>query len=232
VVPVPPVQIPTVGYPPPGARPDYPNPGMEPTQNWGMAYPTYAVPGYAVLVPRPPRPQAVRLAIVLTYIGVALSGIQVVLSDVWVWGQRDTFTESMTENAGPGAPDMTGIASTAFTVGIVLSAVFWLLPAAGTVVCAVLAGRGRNAARIVLACLAGVFAANGLCGAGSALLFQTGGPSRTMGTFGFGSGGPWWAIPFQFSLGALAVLICVLLLLPTANRYFSAGPGRRFAPSP
>jgi hypothetical protein len=38
----------------------------------------------------------------------------------------------------------------------------------------------------------------------------------------------WWARPTQLLLGALAVTIVVLLLLPTANRYISPGAGRRF----
>lgn len=231
MVPVPPVGMPTVGYLPAAPPACHAYPAAEVTQNWGLAYPTYATPMYAIPVPRPPRPRIVIVALVATYLGVLLSGTQTVLSSRWLWSQRDSFTRSMAENLPPDSPNLTGPTNTAIVIGISVAAVIWLLPATGAVVCAALAGRGRNGARIVLACLAGVFALNAFCGAGSGLAWRSTDVSSGLAPLGASAMAPWWAIPFQLSLAALAVLICVLLLLPAANRYFSAGAGRRFVPS-
>jgi hypothetical protein len=113
-----------------------------------------------------------------------------------------------------------GPANTDGTVrGIGFAVVVWLLPAAGTVVTAVLTGRGSNPARIVLASLMGLFAVAGLCGGAVAV---AGAPASAAQTY---SG------VMAIGLAVLAATIGVLLILPAANRYFSAGPGRRFAPA-
>jgi hypothetical protein len=92
------------------------------------------------------------------------------------------------------------------------------------VVTAVLTRRGANPARIVLASLMGVYALANLCG-GTFSLLSAGAESIVAGGASAG------ASVLDVLLGVLAVTVGVLLLLPTANRYFSAGPGRRFAPS-
>jgi hypothetical protein len=78
-----------------------------------------------------------------------------------------------------------------------------------------------------------VFALAGFCGAGANLLMGSlADATADAGPSPFGSAGaqPGWSTAGQVLLGVLAVAILVLLLLPATNRYFSAGPGRRFAP--
>jgi hypothetical protein len=93
----------------------------------------------------------------------------------------------------------------------------WIPLVAGTAAAAILTQRGSNAARIVLACLMGLFAVVGLC----------------VGVVGLRpppTGWQMFAVALAVVLAGLAVVIGVLLLVPAANRYFSAGPGRRFSP--
>jgi hypothetical protein len=196
-----------------------------------MAYPGYP-PRYIVLVPRPQRPGAVKLAIYLTYVGVIISGLLVLINSIYTWSHRDEILASATSGAPEGA-DMSSILDTSMTIGLAVGLLSWLLPAAGAVVCVELSRRGKNAARIVLACLAGVFALNNLCGAGFGLVASMSGASGdTSPVFTSGAGVVWWAVPIQAVLAATAIAVLVLVLVPSANRYFSAGPGRRFAPSP
>jgi hypothetical protein len=145
---------------------------------------------------------------------------------VYSWHNRTRFLSEAT----PDSPEAARFLSTTFTAGLVFGLGIWLLAAAGTVVCAELTRRGRNPARIVLACLAGVFAVNNLCGAtGGALMANL--PSSDSGSIAtVGSQGTWWSIAAQVLLVALGVAILVLVLVRPAGRYFSAGPGGRFAP--
>jgi hypothetical protein len=205
---------------------------VDPNQNWGLAYPGYQMSRYVELVPRPPRPGTVLLAIYLTYVGVVVSGMQVLLNALYTWSRRDEILASATRDAPPGA-DMSGFFDTTLTIGLIIGLLFWLLPAAGTVVCVELARRGRNAPRIVLACLAGVFALYNLCSSGFAVIAGLAGPVETeSGSVSFTTGITWWGTLIQMLLGAAAVAILVLLLVRPSHRYFSPGPGRRFAPSP
>jgi hypothetical protein len=107
---------------------------------------------------------------------------------------------------------------------LVVAIVTWVLPATGAVVTALLTGRGANPARIVLASLMGVYAFSNLCG-GTFGLVNLGGKGEAVRNLSILGG------LLDVVLGALAVTIGVLVLVPSANRYFSAGPGRRFAPS-
>jgi hypothetical protein len=200
----------------------------DPAPNWGLAQP--AAPGYAVLVPRPPRPTVVRMAVLLAYAGAALSGVQTLLTYLYQWSHRRELLDAATANAPGGAPNMESMLNTSLVAGIVIGSVVWLLAAAGTVVCAALAGRGRNPARIVLACLAGLFALSNLCGSVAGLLLSGARAADALPTTSFGAQLPWWSLTLQAVLGLMAVALLVLVLLPAANRYFSPGPGRRFAP--
>ena len=77
----------------------------------------------------------------------------------------------------------------------------------------------------MLAVLGGVFALYNACGSAVGLF--------TSGLVGSDADprAPWWAVAGQGVLEVMGVAILVLLLVPPANRYFSAGPGRRFAPA-
>jgi hypothetical protein len=221
------------GVPPwdPTAPPGQAPPGWyavpDPNQNWGLAPGGHRNAAYLIGVPRPPRPRPVGLAIALTYAGVGISAAYTVANAVFTLANKDRLIGAMTANAGPEAPDPGPFMSTTMTAGVVIAAVVWLLAAVGTVLCAVPTRRGRNPARIVLVSLVGVFALNNLCGGVGGLLLA----NANIGQVPPFTGAPvlaWWAGPTQLLLGALAVTIVVLLLLPTANRYFSPGVGRRF----
>ena len=187
---------------------------------WGLAVP----PGYepVYLVPRPPRPAVVNLAVILTYVGVVVAALQVLIGAVVSWQVR----QSLTGLSGTG-PLPSSQLQTTVMIGIIISVVLnWLIPGAGAVVTAILTSRGANAARIVLASLMGVFALVSLCqvtgGAASIGL-----SSRLVGTFG-PRGWMWVDLLLGLAKLGLAIAIGVLVLVPAANRYFSPGPGRRF----
>jgi hypothetical protein len=183
------------------------------------------MPGYQPImwVPRPPRPGTVNLAVALTVLGIVISAIQTAIGLVYVYSNRGQLTSTINaQNPGQGAP--VDLVNTALDIGVVVAIVAWLLPAIGVTVTTVLTLRGANAARIVLASLMGVFVLVDLCGGVSGLA------RYSIGTVQAGTGptsGPY----LQLLLGGLAIVIGVLLLLPSANRFFSAGPGRRFMPS-
>jgi hypothetical protein len=198
--------------------------GYEAAYQWGLAAP----PGYepAILVPRPPRPRVVDLAIALTCTGVVVTGIGLVIDSVLTWQARQSMS-----GLSVNSPVSQSANRTATVLGIVISGVvMWLLPAAGAVITAVLARRGANAARVVLACLMGLFALVDLCSvAGRAATTWLG--SQLAGNLpGAELNGPMTLVGLVLDAVAfgLAVTIGVLLLVPPANRYFRPGPGRRF----
>jgi hypothetical protein len=215
--------------PPPGA-PGYPNPAYPSAYpaapgyvpDWGLAQP---MPGYqpVMWVPRPPRPGSLNLAIALSVLGIVVSGIQQVVSLSWLYSHRNLLTTGI-NNQNTGATPFAFV-SAALDVIVIISIVVWLIPVVGVVVTSVLSMRGANAARIVLACLMGVFALDNICGGISTLsgVFTT-------GTFQ-AERGPALTPYLQLLLAGLAILIGVLLLLPSTNRFLSAGAGRRFMPS-
>lgn len=187
---------------------------------WGMAVP----PGYepVYLVPRPPRPGVVNLAVALTYAGVAVSGIGAAVGVVGSLQAQDTVSR-MTSTTGGQATEP--VLRTALGLGIGFAVLLWLAPAVGAVICALLTRRGANPARIVLASLMGLFALFNLCygvlrgiaGGVSGPQVQTEAPALN-----------WIGLAVDVVDLGLAVTIGVLLLVPLANRYFSPGPGRRF----
>jgi hypothetical protein len=193
---------------------------------WGLAYPD---PGYrsVVLIPRPPRPGVVNLAVILTYLGVGLSLVEAVAGIISLYIDRGSITSQVNDGiqSDPSAAaGMAAFAHAAFGLMLVVAIVTWVLPATGAVVTALLTGRGANPARIVLASLMGVYALSNLCG-GTFGLVNLGGKGEAVRNLSILGG------LLDVVLGALAVTIGVLVLVPSANRYFSAGPGRRFAPS-
>jgi hypothetical protein len=193
---------------------------------WGMAVPP---PGYepVYLVPRPPRPGVVNIALMLTYIGLGLAALQVGVGAAVSWQTRASLSRLSTS----GTPTLVS-GSNSLVLGIVLTAVLlWLLPGAGAVVTAVLSARGANPARIVLASLMGLFALVNLCQASGGVLgaAATSELSRAAGVSSIYGGWLWVEVALHVIEFGLAVAIGVLLIVPAANRYFSAGPGRRFA---
>lgn len=182
---------------------------------WG-AYPPH---GYqpVYLVPRPPRPGVVRLAVILTYVGVAVAALDLAVTLAGTWLSRN-------ERANPFDPGRSGGTSrsgagTGFwafaAVAVVLG---FVLPAAGAVVAAIFSARGANPGRIVLASLMGLYALVNLCQAGGQLASIAAGSAWML----LGAG-------LQLINLGLAVTIGALLLVPAANQYFTPGPGRRFA---
>src|SRR5215475_6548217 len=198
------------GYPPPAYPPAYPAvpPGYVP--DWGLAQP---MPGYqpVMWVPRPPRPATLTLAIALSVLGIVVSGIEQAVSISWLQSHRDLVTGGV-NNSGPDATPFQVI-SAAFDAIVVISIVVWLIPVIGVVVTSVLSMRGANAARIVLACLMGVFALDNICGGASTLS-----GAFTTGTFQV-ERGPAVTPYLQLLLAGLAILIGILLLLPSTNRF-------------
>jgi CubicO group peptidase (beta-lactamase class C family) len=212
--------------PPPGQAPGQPPvphdapPGYG--YNWGLAYP---VAGYQPVawIPRPPRPTVVNLAVVLTLLGVLVSAVHLVVNLVFAYSHRDDLISQLSRGSQRTTPGLEAV-HTAFGLSIVVAVVFWLLPAAGAVVTALLARRGANAARIVLASLMGVYALNDLCNGVFGLVNPAiGGMTQVRDSR--------VSPVFDLSLAALAIAIGVLVLVPPAHRFFSAGPGRRFMPS-
>jgi hypothetical protein len=188
---------------------------------WGLAAPAGYEPVY--LVPRPPRPGVVNIAVVLTYIGVAVSGIGFLVSLL-----ASLQAQRMISQLPTGRQASPPVLQTSIGLSIGIGALAWLVPAAGAVVCAVLTRRGANPARIVLASLMGLFALVNLC-YGVLRGISAGVGSSVPGLYtGVAQGFNWAGLAVDVVDLALAVTIGVLLLVPAANRYFSPGPGRRF----
>jgi hypothetical protein len=187
-----------------------------------MAYP---IPGYQPVawIPRPPRPGVVNLAVALTVLGVVISGVQTVIDSVITYRHQDKVIGQLSSGSSDTRPPVE-VVHMAVGFGIAFAIALWVLPAAGAVVTALLARRGANPARIVLASLMGVYALNELCGGIFGLVNPTIGGITRVST---GAVAP----AFDFVLAGLAIAIGVLVLVPPANRFFSAGPGRRFIPS-
>lgn len=206
-------------------------------------YPQGYVPGnfgaypypMALLVPRPPRPRTLAAALALTWVGIGLSALTSAVSVVMAVRYANAISVELAPRRG--APSSTGAAdvlSAAPIVGALVSLAFSLLVALGMAICAVLATRGREPARIVLAALVGAIALYQLCasavGAGTAILTENlpSGRSAPLDVSAFRT----WeyvSLGLDAVLGLLALVTCVFLLVPATNRYFRPGPGRQFA---
>jgi hypothetical protein len=163
----------------------------------------------------------VNLAILLAIVGVLVSGVQFAINIVVTYANKNDLVTQLGEANGAQSRQLV---DTVFQVGVGFAVAIWLLPAAGALVTALLARRGANAARIVLACLMGLFALNGLCGGVFGLVNVRMSPLAAARNSGLSS-------VFDLVLAGLAVAVGVLVLVPSANRFFSAGPGRRFMTS-
>jgi hypothetical protein len=170
------------------------------------------------------------LAFVLSYAGVALALVYLVAYSLDQWSHRADRTAGVDRlNVDAGRFND---ASTRFT--LVFMAGYWVALAAGVVVCTLLAQRGRNPARIILAVLAGVMAVSNLLSLGGVwfgylLREQLANDPDNPVSAALQVRVPWWATAGTGVLAALALGILISLILPASNRYFSPGPGRRFA---
>ncbi|MEV1288375.1 hypothetical protein [Micromonospora sp. NPDC049679] len=208
--------------------PGYP-PGYAPGNFGGYPYPT------AVLVPRPPRPRTLDTAVLLTWVGIAISLLAAVTSVVMAARYANDLSARLAPDTGASPPTaVADFISAAPVVGALLSLAFSLAVAAGLATCAVLARRGRESARIVLAAVAGAIALAQLCGsaagAGTGVLAQSL-RQPGVGTMDVSAFRTWEYVSLGLDavLGLLALVTCVFLLVPATNRYFRPGPGRQFA---
>ncbi|MEV6595366.1 hypothetical protein AB0M36_00725 [Actinoplanes sp. NPDC051346] len=208
--------------PGPGFGPNL-GPGFGPGHPW-PGQPGGPPPGYLVPVPRPPKPFSVRVAMILTWVGLALSGLLTVAVMVYLWIVRAELS------TGDG---WVAYIPSLLTVLLVVVPINWLLPAVGIMINAVKAGRGKNSARVALVCLlgycvltqGGVFL-NGLFSGAEALASSAGADYD----WDLMSGLPVVFVAVQGICVLLALGIGILLLVPATNRYFSPGPGKRFLP--
>lgn len=216
---------------PPGVPPIAGYPGADPNQNWGLA-PGGPLLTYETLIPRPPRPRVVSVALTLVYAGVLISAVQTAANAIFQWQHRD---EVLPQSETSTDPTVTGFAESVTAISIGFAIFLWLIVAAGAVVCAILTDRKKNAARITLASFLGVIAMFQLCAgvanlvSGSILDSLAAGDSQFDQEF-VAIEPPWWLLVGPFALGVLAAVAAVLLIVPSANRYFTAGAGRRFTP--
>jgi hypothetical protein len=213
-----------------GQQPTYPV--MDPTQNWGMVVPRV---NYAVLVPRPPRPATVSLALLLACVGVGVATVTETANGIYQWTNRSQIFSSV-ESTAPTGVDARRLVDASATLGLVIGVLLYLVVAAGVVTCTVLANRRKNGARITLAAAMGVLGLYNLCNLGSS--FVVGSLTDRLAresnsTFDFSAASaqvPWWSLVGQGVLAVVALAVFVLLILRPTNRYFVPGAGRRFAP--
>jgi hypothetical protein len=208
----------------------------DPNQNWGLN-PNSGV-RYEVLVPRPPRPATAYVAIVLTYISVAVALIYCAINSIEQWNNRDAYLTDLQQSSRNTGIDMTSLMRNSLGGALIFTAVLWILVGAALVICAVTASRGNNGSRIALAAAMGVLGLYQLCGAVSAGLSTSlasqaqDAPDNSpfAGFTALSKDIHWWSYVGPSLLSVIAISIFVLLLVPPTNRYFSAGAGRRFAP--
>ncbi|MGH3658405.1 MAG: hypothetical protein ACRDUA_17260 [Micromonosporaceae bacterium] len=170
-------------------------------------YPTAAVPQAAPTAPRP-RPVSVVLAVTLTFSGIVLAFLGVLLGYL---ANADVVSPAGQANA----------AMMSSAIGALLAAGFNLMAGSGAAVCAVFAMRGSNGARITLCVLTGVFAAWKLACGGIGLLGLSLMNNSAAPPPGYSIGLGYAASAIDLVLMLLAIGILVLLLIGTSHRYFS-----------
>jgi hypothetical protein len=187
------------------------------------------MPGYQpmVVIARPPRPGVVNIAVILTYLGAGLALVGTVITIISNYLDRSEITSQLNgglQDERVSAVQIHVLAHAAFGIAVAIAILMWVIPAAGAVVTAALSSRGNNPARITLTCLMGVYALFGVCNGISGLV-SAGMQDATRPSLDIASAA------IAVVVAGVAVAVGVLVLLPSANRFFSAGPGRRFAPS-
>jgi hypothetical protein len=206
---------------------------IDPGQNWGVAVPH--APGYAILVPRPPRPPIVRFATILALVGAAIALIVETANVIYQWNHRAELFATFAADEQL-SPDLRETTETATVIGLFVGLGIWILVAAGVVVCTVLVMKKKNAARIVLAALMGVTGLYQLCQVGSGAIVLAASDALTSAStspLGVSLASvqiTWWWMVGQVLLTVIALIVFVSLIIPPANRYFAPSPGHRFAP--
>ncbi|MGH3646959.1 MAG: hypothetical protein ACRDTM_07265, partial [Micromonosporaceae bacterium] len=164
-------------------------------------------PGAAALSPRHdpgPRPPQVTLAVMLTFVGIGIAFLGVLL----------LFLGGI--DASPGASTGGDRQARQAAAGAFILGGVNLMVATGTAVAAVFTLRGANPARVVLCVLCGLFAGWKLTCGGVGLVGRFTGNAGA-GNFGMGVA----AYALDLVLMVLALVIITLLLLGPSHQYFS-----------
>jgi hypothetical protein len=179
---------------------------------------------YAVVpAPAKRRPGVVAAASALLYVSAGLLIISAVLGFIPIGEIRQVVTDYYADQ-----PDLRDATSLAFTIGLIVSGVFYLLLAVGLVVLGVLVGKGKQPARIITWVLGGLLVLCTGCGlvstAASGTFSGMGGAQNEELTRKIEAATPAWltAVSTTLSVVSLLVVITVIILLalPVANDYF------------
>lgn len=176
---------------------------------------------------RPPRPTVVMAAAVLTYVGVALSGLKAAAELAMTLTYRDDIVRLMQEqrqfSGNNGRFDMQTFLNAYITAIPVAFLMIWLLGGVGAVICAMRSARGSNGARITLAALSGLFVVGALCmGFFTTLSVLSNHEKSSVRNIGIA-----WTVASiggGVILAGIALTVLILLFVPKARRYFTPGP--------
>jgi hypothetical protein len=176
---------------------------------------------------RPARPTVVMTAVVLTYVGVALSGLKAAAELAMTLNYRDDIVRLMREqgqfSGNDSGFDRQTFLNAYITAIPVAFLMIWLLAGAGAVICAMRSARGSNGARLTLAVLSGLFVIGALCmGFFTTMSVLSNHENSSVRNLGVA-----WtlaSIGGGVVLAGIALTVLVLLFVPKARRYFTPGP--------
>jgi hypothetical protein len=164
---------------------------------------------------RGPRPSTVTTAMALVFVGVGLAFIGTVLSHLF-------WTEAFDKLSG-GSSEVAETTKTFTGVMTFVGAGINLIAAAGASICAIVAMRGSNGARITLSVLCGVFAGWKLMCGGYSLVTSVSGDAadELRDKLGDSMFLLYGAVGVDFVLMVIALGIIALLMLGASNRFFN-----------
>jgi hypothetical protein len=161
-----------------------------------------------------PRPQTVTIAVVLTFAGIGLAFVAILMGYLAASDLHPVTADN------PLVDDRVRANSTATDLlSIMISVVGNLTAGAGAGVCAVFALRGSNGARIALAVLCGVFSVWKLACGGFGLLGVR--MASQLEVPGYRAGFGYAAAGLDLVLMLLAITIALLLLVGPSNQFFA-----------
>ncbi|MGH3728772.1 MAG: hypothetical protein ACRDTU_08470 [Micromonosporaceae bacterium] len=224
--PVPDVSQPVSGFPPaapygqppmsgpPVSGPGVSGPPASPPYGGPMGYPAYPAGQVVARVDPGERPSLVTVAVVLTFLGIGLAFLGTVLLHL--------FWAEVLDTAGEGAPSEMTETFDSFSGALTfVAAGFNLLAGIGAAICAILAMRGSNGARITLCVLCGLFAGWKLMCGGYWTVNVTAPAEESLRPIES-------ALPFMYGAAAIdgvlmlvGIAIVALLLTSPSNRYFN-----------